>query len=65
MSFQEGGSVATKSVVKKVKELTDQDLLKAPEREYMSEARNAAVLPPISEGIDLTHGSVGAGTAFA
>ena len=41
MSLQEGGSVATKSVVKKVKELTDQDLLKAPEREYMSEAQLA------------------------
>ena len=33
--------MATKSVVKKVKELTDQDLLKAPEREYMSEAQLA------------------------
>ena len=33
--------MATKSVVKKVKELTDQELLKAPEREYMSEAQLA------------------------
>ena len=33
--------MATKSVVKKIKELTDQDLLKAPERDYMSEAQLA------------------------
>ena len=32
-------TVATKSAVKKVKELTDQDLLKAPERDYMNEAQ--------------------------
>ena len=37
-------SVATKSVarkVKEVKELTEQDLLKAPERGYMNEAQLA------------------------
>src|SRR5262249_36024266 len=32
-------SVATKSAVKKLKELTDQDLIKAPERDYMNEAQ--------------------------
>src|SRR5438552_15774199 len=37
----EGGSVATKSAVKRVKELTDQDLMKAPERDYMNEAQLA------------------------
>jgi RNA polymerase-binding transcription factor len=37
----EGGSVATKSVAKKIKELSEQDLLKAPEREYMNEAQLA------------------------
>ena len=31
--------MATKSAVKKVKELTDQDLIKAPEREYMNDAQ--------------------------
>ena len=36
-----GGNVATKSVAKKVKELTEQDLLKAPERDYMNEAQLA------------------------
>jgi DnaK suppressor protein len=34
-------SVAPKGVAKKVKELTDQDLLKAPERDYMNEAQLA------------------------
>ena len=33
--------MATKSAVKKVKELTEQDLMKAPEREYMNEAQLA------------------------
>ena len=31
--------MATKSAVKKVKELTEQDLVKAPERDYMNEAQ--------------------------
>lgn len=31
--------MATKSAVKKVKELTEQDLMKAPERDYMNEAQ--------------------------
>jgi len=31
--------VATKSAVKKVKELTEQDLVKAPERDYMNESQ--------------------------
>src|SRR6266478_4846870 len=39
--LREGGNVATKSVVKKVKELTEQDLLKAPDRDYMNEAQLA------------------------
>jgi len=34
-------SVATKSVAKKGRELTDQDLLAAPERDYMNEAQLA------------------------
>ena len=33
--------MATKSAVKRVKELTDQDLMKAPERDYMNEAQLA------------------------
>ena len=36
-----GKSIATKSVAKKGKELTDQELLKAPERDYMNEAQLA------------------------
>jgi len=31
--------VATKSAVKKLKELTEQDLMKAPERDYMNEVQ--------------------------
>src|SRR6195256_6742344 len=34
-------ATASATVVRKIKELTDQDLLKAPEREYMSEAQLA------------------------
>jgi DnaK suppressor protein len=37
--LREGGNVATKSVAKKVKDLSEQDLLKASEREYMNEAQ--------------------------
>ena len=33
--------MATKTAVKKVKELSDQDLLKAPERDYMNDAQLA------------------------
>src|SRR5258708_9324269 len=39
--LREGGNVATKSVVKKVKELTEQYLLKASDRDYMNEAQLA------------------------
>src|SRR5262252_184527 len=39
--LREGGNVATKTVAKKVKDLSEQDLLKAPEREYMNEAQLA------------------------
>ena len=41
MLLREGGSVATKTVAKKVRDLSEQDLLKAPEREYMNEAQLA------------------------
>ena len=41
MALREGASVATKNVAKKVKDLNEQDLLKASEREYMNEAQLA------------------------
>src|SRR5438067_11967080 len=37
----EGGSVATKSAVKRVKDLSEEDLLKSSERDYMNEAQLA------------------------
>ena len=40
-ALSEGGSVATKSVAKKVKDLSEEDLLKSPERDYMNEAQLA------------------------
>ena len=41
IALREGASVATKNVAKKVKDLNEQDLLKASEREYMNEAQLA------------------------